>query len=54
VPQISPGFAGCAFRSRCGFANESCERDIPRRLAGTGHEFLCTRQAETVLKATGT
>ena len=54
VPQISPGFAGCAFRSRCGFADESCEREIPRRLTGTGHDFLCTRQAETVLKATGT
>ena len=29
VPQISPGFAGCAFRSRCGFANETCERAYP-------------------------
>src|SRR5438477_7195626 len=37
VPQISPDFSGCAFRSRCGFANETCERDIPRRLAGANH-----------------
>ena len=36
VPQIAPGFAGCAFRSRCGYANETCERDIPRRPAGAG------------------
>jgi peptide/nickel transport system ATP-binding protein len=54
VPQISPDFAGCAFRSRCSFANDSCERDIPRRLAGAGHDFLCTQLPETVLKATGT
>jgi peptide/nickel transport system ATP-binding protein len=54
VPQISPGFAGCAFRSRCGFANESCERDIPRRLAGENHDYLCTRLPEAALKATGT
>jgi oligopeptide/dipeptide ABC transporter ATP-binding protein len=54
VPQISPDFAGCAFRSRCGFANESCERDIPRRHAGENHDYLCTRLPETALKATGT
>jgi peptide/nickel transport system ATP-binding protein len=54
VPQISPDFTGCAFRSRCGLANETCERDIPRRPAGAGHEFLCTRLPETALKATGT
>jgi peptide/nickel transport system ATP-binding protein len=54
VPQISPGFAGCAFRSRCGFANESCERDIPRRLACENHDYLCTRLPEAAWKATGT
>ena len=25
VPADRPGFAGCAFRSRCGFADETCE-----------------------------
>ncbi len=54
VPQISPAFAGCAFRSRCNFANESCERDIPRRMVTADHDFLCTRLPETALKATGT
>jgi len=54
VPQISPDFAGCAFRSRCGFANETCERAIPRRSASAEHDFLCTRLPEAALKATGT
>jgi peptide/nickel transport system ATP-binding protein len=54
VPQISPDFAGCAFRSRCGFATDACERDIPRRFATADHDFLCTRLPEAALKATGT
>ena len=29
VPTISPGFAGCAFRSRCAHADATCERDDP-------------------------
>jgi peptide/nickel transport system ATP-binding protein len=54
VPQITPGFAGCAFRSRCGFANASCERDIPRHHATGQHDFLCTRLPDVALEATGT
>ena len=34
VPAISPGFAGCAFRSRCSHADETCAGSIPRRPAG--------------------
>ena len=41
VPAIGPGFAGCAFRSRCAHADETCARDIPRRQAGQGHDYLC-------------
>jgi peptide/nickel transport system ATP-binding protein len=41
VPTIPPGFAGCAFRSRCAHAIEICEHDIPRRSAGVAHDYLC-------------
>jgi oligopeptide/dipeptide ABC transporter ATP-binding protein len=41
VPRIGPGFAGCAFRERCGFADETCAHTIPRHAAGPAHEFLC-------------
>jgi len=51
VPQIAPGYAGCAFRSRCTFANESCAADIPRRLATPRHDFLCTRLPEVMMGA---
>ena len=34
VPAIGPGFAGCAFRSRCSHADETCAREIPRRPGG--------------------
>ena len=38
---IGPGFAGCAFRSRCAHADETCAREIPRRQAGAAHDYLC-------------
>jgi peptide/nickel transport system ATP-binding protein len=41
VPTIAPGFAGCAFRSRCAHANETCQHDIARRHAGAVHDYLC-------------
>jgi peptide/nickel transport system ATP-binding protein len=41
VPAIGPGFAGCAFRSRCARADETCMREIPRRPAGDAHDYLC-------------
>ncbi len=41
VPTIQPGFTGCAFRSRCGFATDACAGDIPRRHATTTHDYLC-------------
>ncbi len=41
VPRIGPGFEGCAFRERCGFADETCAHTIPRHAAGPAHEFLC-------------
>ena len=41
VPRIGPGFEGCAFRERCGFADGTCARTVPRHKAGSGHEFLC-------------
>jgi peptide/nickel transport system ATP-binding protein len=41
VPRIAPGFEGCAFRERCGFADASCRHAIPRHNAGPAHDFLC-------------
>ncbi len=41
VPRIGPAFAGCAFRDRCGFADESCAHTVPLHTAGPTHEFLC-------------
>jgi peptide/nickel transport system ATP-binding protein len=41
VPAIRPGFAGCAFRSRCAHAEAACERNIPRKTAGAAHDYLC-------------
>ncbi len=41
VPRIGPGFAGCAFRERCGFADQTCAHTVPRHAAGRSHEFLC-------------
>jgi peptide/nickel transport system ATP-binding protein len=41
VPTIPRGFAGCAFRSRCEHAADVCEREIPRRPAGSEHDYLC-------------
>jgi peptide/nickel transport system ATP-binding protein len=41
VPQISPGFAGCAFRSRCAFADDGCAGAIPDQTAASGHTYLC-------------
>ncbi|MFO1080966.1 MAG: ABC transporter ATP-binding protein [Reyranellaceae bacterium] len=41
VPRIGPGFAGCAFRERCDFADETCARPAPRQAAGPGHDYLC-------------
>jgi peptide/nickel transport system ATP-binding protein len=41
VPTIAPGFAGCAFRSRCPHADETCAHEIPRRRASAAHDYLC-------------
>ena len=41
VPRIGPGFAGCAFRERCDFADETCAHIIPRHAASPGHDYLC-------------
>jgi peptide/nickel transport system ATP-binding protein len=41
VPRIPPGFMGCGFRDRCGFAEAACAADIPRRNVGPAHEALC-------------
>jgi len=41
VPRIAPGFEGCAFRDRCGFADATCAHTVPRHSAGPTHDFLC-------------
>jgi peptide/nickel transport system ATP-binding protein len=41
VPRIGQGFAGCAFRERCSFADDSCRQAVPRHRAGAAHDYLC-------------
>jgi peptide/nickel transport system ATP-binding protein len=41
VPSIAPGFAGCAFRSRCQHADAACQRQIPHRQASAAHHYVC-------------
>jgi peptide/nickel transport system ATP-binding protein len=48
VPAIGAGFAGCAFRSRCAHAEETCAREIPRRQAGDAHDYLCRLEPDWV------
>ena len=50
VPTMSPGFAGCAFRSRCSHADETCAREIPRKFADATHDYLC-RLAPSIAEA---
>ena len=47
VPAIGPGFAGCAFRSRCSHADETCAREIPRRPAGRSARLSLPARAAT-------
>jgi peptide/nickel transport system ATP-binding protein len=41
VPRIAPGFAGCAFRDRCGQAVPACAEAAPLRTGPDGHAYLC-------------
>ena len=45
VPRIGLGFAGCAFRDRCGLAHDACAADVPWRGVGDGHGRLCVLPA---------
>jgi peptide/nickel transport system ATP-binding protein len=47
VPTIMPGFEGCAFRSRCSYADARCEHDISRNAAGATHDYLCWLALQT-------
>ena len=47
VPTIAPGFEGCAFRSRCSYADATCERNVPRKAAGATHDYLCRLAPQT-------
>ncbi len=44
VPQLAPGFAGCAFRDRCDHAIPACAAAVPRQQAGPGHVYHCRLQ----------
>lgn len=37
VPAIGPGFAGCAFRTRCSYAEPICDGAIPRQAPSPTH-----------------
>ncbi|CDO04183.1 Stage 0 sporulation protein KE [Oceanobacillus picturae] len=42
IPSPANPPSGCAFRTRCPFAHERCEKEIPSLTAvGTGHEVSC-------------
>ena len=41
VPRIPPGFVGCGFRDRCGFAMPDCAAAVPLRERAPGHAYLC-------------
>jgi oligopeptide/dipeptide ABC transporter ATP-binding protein len=41
VPNIPPGFVGCAFRDRCDQAIASCAVEAPLREAAPGHSYRC-------------
>jgi peptide/nickel transport system ATP-binding protein len=41
VPQIAVGFGGCAFRSRCSFADAACAGQIPSQTVTADHTYLC-------------
>jgi peptide/nickel transport system ATP-binding protein len=41
VPQIPPGFVGCAFRDRCDHAIAACATIVPRHEAAPGHVYHC-------------
>ena len=41
VPVMKEGFAGCAFRFRCAFADARCAHSVPRHDLGHGHHVAC-------------
>ncbi len=41
VPQLAPGFIGCAFRDRCAHAAPICETTVPTQTAAPGHVYRC-------------
>ena len=41
VPRLPAGFAGCAFRDRCGHAEPGCAASIAPRPAGPDHGYRC-------------
>ena len=41
VPRIGPGFAGCAFRDRCGHAMPACADPVPVQAMADSHGYLC-------------
>jgi peptide/nickel transport system ATP-binding protein len=42
VPALIGAVRGCAFRTRCAFAQADCESDVPLHADG-GHEWACVR-----------
>jgi len=44
VPTIGPNFSGCAFRSRCVYAEPDCKSVIPRQALTPTHSYLCRLQ----------
>jgi peptide/nickel transport system ATP-binding protein len=46
VPHITAGYAGCAFRQRCGLARPDCAGTVAHRRVGEGHEYLCQLRPE--------
>ncbi len=45
VPSLIGQIAGCAFRDRCEYAQESCEQNIPVHQSSDGQQWRCVRGA---------
>jgi peptide/nickel transport system ATP-binding protein len=46
VPSLIDRVEGCAFRSRCEFAEGACAKPIPERTAASGHVYRCVRPVQ--------
>ncbi len=51
VPQVTPDFAGCAFRQRCLLTRPDCAGPIARRRPSADHAYLCQIPPEEMVRS---